>query len=241
MWLAENTRRKKNYGKNRHLHIAQLCGAIYSQLRHVSTIGKKSLNSSISFTFPHKSQYDELRLTNGRDRLVSLGHPNNLFNGFCLFASLLHRSRSAQVNQTLHYVWPSPGLVPYHFRGLLRPNAILSGAKFTLCPSLAFSYIDGVTAQHSSSGRQPNCGVQQRAPPIFGRAAITLGIGPHSSYRTFTMPPARLSSVCSVRAPYSGGWNFLQFFYAIWYRGYPLMSAENFTEIVPGEPLRQWS
>jgi len=25
------------------------------------------------------------------------------------------------------------------------------------------------------------CGVEQRAPPIFGRASITLGIGPHSS------------------------------------------------------------
>jgi len=25
------------------------------------------------------------------------------------------------------------------------------------------------------------CGVSQRVPPIFGRAAITLGIGPHSS------------------------------------------------------------
>jgi len=25
------------------------------------------------------------------------------------------------------------------------------------------------------------CGVEQRAPPIFGRAAITLGIGPDSS------------------------------------------------------------
>jgi len=25
------------------------------------------------------------------------------------------------------------------------------------------------------------CGVEQRAPPIFGRAAIMLGIGPHSS------------------------------------------------------------
>jgi len=27
-----------------------------------------------------------------------------------------------------------------------------------------------------------NCGVEQRAPPIFGRATITLGIGLHSSY-----------------------------------------------------------
>jgi len=25
---------------------------------------------------------------------------------------------------------------------------------------------------------QPNCGVEQRAPRVFGRAAITLGIGP---------------------------------------------------------------
>jgi len=29
------------------------------------------------------------------------------------------------------------------------------------------------------------CGIQQRAPPIFGRAAITLGIGPHSSIACF--------------------------------------------------------
>ena len=40
-----------------------------------------------------------------------------------------------------------------------------------------------VTARHSSSGRQ--CGVEQRAPPIFGRATITLGIGPHCSYFIF--------------------------------------------------------
>ena len=32
----------------------------------------------------------------------------------------------------------------------------------------------------SSSGRQPN-GVEQQAPPMFGRATIRLGIGPHSS------------------------------------------------------------
>jgi len=32
-------------------------------------------------------------------------------------------------------------------------------------------------ARHSTSGRQPNCGVEQTVPPVFGRAAITLGIG----------------------------------------------------------------
>jgi len=31
------------------------------------------------------------------------------------------------------------------------------------------------------------CGVGQRAPAIFGRAAITFGIGPHSSYYYFYM------------------------------------------------------
>ena len=40
--LAENTGRK-NYTKNRHLHtITQLCRAISSQLRHISTIGKNT-------------------------------------------------------------------------------------------------------------------------------------------------------------------------------------------------------
>jgi len=28
-------------------------------------------------------------------------------------------------------------------------------------------------------------------------------------------PPVRLSVVCNARAPYSGGWHFLQYFYGI--------------------------
>jgi len=48
MWLAENTGRKK-VTKNRHLGtIAWLCRAISSQLRHVSTIGKKTCWAAIS-------------------------------------------------------------------------------------------------------------------------------------------------------------------------------------------------
>ena len=43
-----------------------------------------------------------------------------------------------------------------HFWGFLPRNGILLRAKFTLRPSLAFCYIGGVTARHSSSGRQPN-------------------------------------------------------------------------------------
>ena len=52
--LAANARPKK-VAKNRHLGTkAQLCRAISSQLRHVSTIGKKNLlSSNISSTCPH--------------------------------------------------------------------------------------------------------------------------------------------------------------------------------------------
>ena len=43
-----------------------------------------------------------------------------------------------------------------HFLGLLLLDGIFPGAKFTLRPSLVFSYIGSVTAPHSSSVRQPN-------------------------------------------------------------------------------------
>jgi len=110
------------------------------------------------------SQYGEHRPTNGWDRLTSLGHPAN-FNGFRVLASLLHRRRSTEVNQTLHDVWPSSALV--HFRGLLPLNGILPGAKFTLRPSLAFCYICSVTARHSSGGRQPNFAAFSRGRHLY--------------------------------------------------------------------------
>jgi len=50
-----------------------------------------------------------------------------------------------------------------------------------------------------------------------------------------------LSVLCNVPAPYSGGSNFRQYFYGIRYLGHPLTSTENFTDIVPGEPLRRES
>ena len=114
------TRLVQNTGcKNRHSGtIGQLCRAVSSQLRHVSTIGKNLLSSNISSTCPHNMvNFGPLAA-----EIVSLvwGTPAN-FNGFCVLAALLHVS-----------------------------------AKL--------------------------CGVEQRAPPMFGRATIRLGIGPHSSY-----------------------------------------------------------
>jgi len=73
------------------------------------------------------------------------------------------------------------GTIYIHFRGLLPSNGILSGAKFTLCPNLALSYIVSVTARHWGSGRQPNFAAFSRGDHLYS-AAITLGIGPHSSF-----------------------------------------------------------
>jgi len=43
---------------------------------------------------------------------VVWGTPAN-FNGFRVFALLLQRRHSTEANQTLHDVWPLPGLVHY--------------------------------------------------------------------------------------------------------------------------------
>jgi len=63
-WLAENTGRTQIVDKNRHLGtIPQLCRAISSQLRHVSTIAKKLVKQQ--YLLHMSPQYDELRPTSG--------------------------------------------------------------------------------------------------------------------------------------------------------------------------------
>ena len=108
--LAEKCRTRK-LRKNRHLHtIAQLRWAMSPQLRHVSTIGKNLLNSNISSTCPHNTvNFGPLTAEIGWQLW---GTPANL-SGFRVLALLLHRRRSTEVNQTLHNVWPSPGLAHY--------------------------------------------------------------------------------------------------------------------------------
>jgi len=72
-WLTGNAAPKK-LPKSRHLGpITQLCQAISSQLRHVSTVGKKLVKHQYLSHVP--SQYGELRPTSGWDLLTSLGHP----------------------------------------------------------------------------------------------------------------------------------------------------------------------
>ena len=102
--LAENTARKISPKICHLLTIAQLCRALSSQLRHISTSGKLVKQQ---YLLHMSSQYCELWLINGRNRLAGLGHPSifQRVSRLCFF--------TAQVNQTLHDAWPTPGLVHY--------------------------------------------------------------------------------------------------------------------------------
>ena len=70
--------------------------------------------------------------------------------------------------------------------GELRPTNGWSrfGSLGHPCKFQRVSRLGSVTAWHSSSQCQPYFAALNRwmAPPIFGRAVITMGIGPHSSY-----------------------------------------------------------
>jgi len=108
------------------------------------------------------------------------GTPAN-FHGFGVLDLLLQRHHSPEANQTLHDVWPSPGLL--HGSCPLTEFCQVQNARYIQVlrsPILA-------ALQHGTpaAGTAKLCGVEQRAPPIFDRAAIRLGIGPHSSFFFF--------------------------------------------------------
>jgi len=84
----------------------------------------------------------------------------------------------------LHDVRPSHALVVWYttyrhtFSGALA-NGILSGAKFTLRPSLALSYIGSVTARHWSSGRQRNIVAFSRRRHLYSAGWPSLWASSH--------------------------------------------------------------
>jgi len=99
MRVAENTGRKKG-AKNRYLGtIAQLCRAISSQLKHVSTIGK---NIKQQYLLYMSSRYGELWPTiAAKIGLPVWGTPAN-FNGFRVLASSACQPNFAALNRGRH-------------------------------------------------------------------------------------------------------------------------------------------
>jgi len=131
--------------------ITQLCRAISSQLRYVSTIEKKFVKQQ--YLLRMSSQNGELRPTNDWDRLVSLGQPSKFQQVSCLrFVTAAMSLNKGQPNFARCLVICWAGTLCIFLPGLLPPNGILPGAKFTLRLNLPFSYIGSVTAGHSNTG-----------------------------------------------------------------------------------------
>jgi len=135
---------------------------------------------------PHMSpQYGELRPTNSWDWLAGLGHPTKFQRvsrlAFVTAATSLTRGQPnfagcLAVSWLVHYI--------YIFRGSCPVQNSLC-VQVLLSPILA-ALVHGMPGAGISQTLQPckRNGItelSQRAPPIFGRVAITLGIGPHSS------------------------------------------------------------
>jgi len=154
-------------------HRTTLSGCIFATEACIDN-RKKLLNSNTSSTRTHNmANFGPLTAETSP---VVWGIRAN-FNGFRVLASLLQRSRSPEANQTfarsLVDSWAATLYI--HYGGASAPyNGILPGAKFTLRPSFAFFCV----------GRE----LSQRVPPIFGWAAITFGIGPHSSSTLHALP-----------------------------------------------------
>ena len=125
---------------------------------------------------PRVSQFGELRPTKWV-RFTSLRHPSKFQRVSRLaFVPAATSLTGGQPKFARRFSVSWAGTLYIQFRGLLPPDGILPGAKFTLHPSLAFSYIGRIIAWSASL-----CSIEQRVPHIFDRVAITLGIGPHPS------------------------------------------------------------
>ena len=130
------------------------------------------------------SQYGEHRPTSRWDLLASLGHPCKFQRvsrlGSVTAATSLTGGQS-NFARCLAITWA--GRLCIDFGRLLPHNGILPRASFTLRPpSLALSYWQRYCTAIEQWARAKLCGVEHRMPPIFGRATIMLGIGPHSSF-----------------------------------------------------------
>jgi len=148
------------------------------------------------YVFRMSVQYGELPPTNGRDRFESLGHPSKFQRvsrlAFITAATLLTGGQP-NIPRCLVVSWS--GTLYIHFWGLLpltefclvQTSLYVQGVLRS--PILAAlphdTPVAGVCQTLRRRTRNGITELSQRAPPIFGRAVITLGIGPHSSYIYF--------------------------------------------------------
>jgi len=183
VWNMLHAAHWKYRTQSRHLGtIAQIFLVISSQLRHVSTIGRKLVLKQ-QYLLHMSSQYGKLGPLAAEICGRVWGTPAN-FNGFLILALLLQWRRSTEANETLHDVWPSPGLghYIYTFGGSCYitefcqvQNSLC--VQVLRCPILAALLHGTRVVDVSQTLRRWAEGATYIRQG--GRAAITLGIGPH--------------------------------------------------------------
>ena len=177
---CENTGHK-NDAKNRHLCIiAQPCLAISSQLRHVSTTGKKLVKWQ--YVLHMSSEYSELQPINGWDLLASLGHSSKFQRfscfGFVTAATFLNRSRPkfalclASLVYCIYIFSSSCPLTEFcPVQNSLYVQVLRSRILAALLHSIPAAGVSQTLRRGTKNGITE---LSQRVPPIFGMAAITL-------------------------------------------------------------------
>jgi len=148
-------------------------------------------NSNISSTL--SSQYSELRPTNGWDRLAGLGHPSKFqWVSRLGYVTAATSFTGDQPNFARCLAVSCAGTLCIHFRGSC-PLTEFCQLQNSFCVQVLRSHIlaallhgtrpVGVSQTLQLGTRNGITELSQTAPPIFGWAVITLGIGgPHSSY-----------------------------------------------------------
>ena len=138
------------------------------------------------------SQYGELRPITGLDRFTSLGHPRKFQPGFasCLryCSNVAHRRPTKLCTMFARLLsWYT---IYIHIRGScpLTEFCTVQNSHYVevLCSLILAALLHGTPAAGVSQTlrrgtRNGITELSQRAPPIFGWAAITVGIGSHSS------------------------------------------------------------
>ena len=162
-------------------HGTILSGYIFATEARIDNRKKNLLNSTIPSTCSQSMvNCGPLAAEIG---LPVWGTPAN-FNGFRILPSLLQQRCSPEANQTLHDVWPSPGLVHYIciFRGSC-PLTEFCPVQNSLYVKVLHSVIlasllhgtpaAGISQTLRHGTRNGITELLQRAPPIFGWAVIT--------------------------------------------------------------------
>jgi len=187
--LAENTGRK-NYVKNRHYRTI-LSGCVFATraCRPINSRQKLS-NNNLSSTCPRNMvNFSPLMAERGL-RLWGTQQISTGFATWVHYCTYITQRRSTNLCRMFGRLLGSTLCV--HFRGLLSPGEILPCASKS-CVLLYWQRYCTALEQRPSAKlcdvvqgmewytRNGITELSQRAPPIFSWAAITFGIGPHSS------------------------------------------------------------